>query len=166
MLDKNLFTKDYDATVAKIKRKVGNNEEIATYLSEIGILIRSRKDTQSILDKFRAEMNLRSKEFGLKAKGLSPEERASEQSSLSDLKHRIQNLEASLSHFQEKEEELLLHIPNIPSDSTPDGEGDSDNPVVRSWGDHLAVKKALTHDQIGENTGTLSGEDGAKLSGS
>jgi seryl-tRNA synthetase len=166
MLDKNLFVKDYDGTVAKIKRKVGKNEEISTYLGEIGSLIRNRKETQSILDKFRAEMNVRSKEFGIKSKSLSPEERSSEQSSLSELKHRIQNLEASLSHFQEKEEELLLHIPNVPSDSTPDGEGDSDNPIVRSWGDHLAVKKALTHDQIGENTGTLSGEDGAKLSGS
>ena len=166
MLDKNLFIKDYDSVVAKIKRKSGKNEEIFTYLCEIGSLIRTRKETQSLLDKFRGEMNIRSKEFGQKAKSLTKEEREVEQSSLVELKQKIQNLEASLLPLQEKEEELLLHIPNIPSDSTPDGEGDSDNPVVRSWGDHLAVKKTLTHDQIGENTGTLSGEDGAKLSGS
>lgn len=166
MLDKNLFVKDYDATVAKVKRKTGNNQEILVYLYEIGDLVRSRKEVQSLLDKFRSEMNIRSKEFGQKAKSLSPEDRKLEQESLASLKYKIQNLEASLIPIQEKEEELLLHIPNIPSDSTPDGDGDSDNPVIRSWGDHLAVKKPLSHDQIGEKTGTLSGEDGAKLSGS
>lgn len=166
MLDKNLFIKDYDSTVAKVKRKVGNNQEISVYLFEIGSLIRSRKEIQTLLEKLRSEMNVRSKEFGQKAKTLSSEEKAAEQESLASLKYKIQSLEASLLPLQEKEEELLLHIPNIPSDSTPDGDGDSDNPVVRSWGDHLAVKKTLTHDQIGDASKTLSGEDGAKLSGS
>lgn len=166
MLDKNLFIKDFDATAAKIKRKVGENEEISTYLAEIGSLIRVRRDTQTSLERLRAEMNLRSKEFGQKAKTLSPDEKSAEQASLSDLKLKIQNLEASLLPLQEKEEEILLHIPNIPSDTTPDGSSDLDNPVIRYWGKEWAVKKPLTHDQIGENTGGLSGEDGAKLSGS
>ncbi len=166
MLDKNLFIKDFDNTASKIKRKVGNNEEISTYLSEIGTLIKVRRDTQTALERLRAEMNIKSKDFGLRAKSLSSEERISEQSLLSDLKLKIQNLEASLLPLQEKEEELLLHIPNVPSDSTPDGSGDSDNPVIRTWGDEYAVKKPFTHDQIGEKMGLLSGEDGAKLSGS
>lgn len=166
MLDKNLFIKDFDATVAKVKRKVGDNEEIATYLYGLSQLIRNRRETQTSLEALRAEMNVKSKEFGIKAKILSPEERASEQANLANLKAIIQSLEASLSPLQEQEEEILLHIPNIPSDSTPDGAGDSDNPVVRSWGDEWAVKKSLTHDQIGEVTGELSGEAGAKLSGS
>ena len=166
MLDRNLFIKDFDATSENLKRKIGNNDEVATYLSELRSLIKIRRDTQSTLEKLRAEMNVRSKEFGLKVKTLSLEEKAKEQNDLVSLKTRIQNLEESLSPLQEKEEEILLHIPNIPSDSTPDGSGDSDNPVVRHWGEEWAVKKPLTHDQIGENTGGLSGEDGAKLSGS
>ena len=166
MLDRNLFIKDFDATVARLKRKIGDNDEIATYLSELRGLIKVRRDTQSTLERFRAEMNIKSKEFGLKAKSLSPEDRAAEQTKLAELKYKIQNLEDSLSPLQEKEEEILLHIPNIPSDSTPDGSADSDNPVVRHWGEEWAVKRPLTHDQIGENTGLLSSEDGAKLSGS
>ena len=166
MLDRNLFIKDFDATVAKLKRKIGDNDEVATYLSELRTLIKIRRDTQSTLEKFRAEMNVKSKEFGLKAKTLSPELRAEEQAKFAELKYRIQNLEESLSPLQEKEEEILLHIPNIPSDSTPDGSSDSDNTVVRYWSEEWAVKKLLTHDQIGETTGLISGEDGAKLSGS
>lgn len=166
MIDKNLFIKDFDATVAKVKRKVGNNQEISTYLHGLSQVIRNRRETQTSLESLRAEMNVKSKEFGLKAKSLSPEERTLEQSGLGNLKVRIQHLEASLSSLQEQEDEILLQIPNLPSDSTPDGTGDSDNPVVRSWGDHLAVKKPLTHDQLGEASGELSGEDGAKLSGS
>ena len=166
MLDRNLFIKDFDSTVFKIKRKVGSNEEIDLYLSDIGRLIKTRREIQAVLEKLRNEMNVRSKEFGIKVKTLSLEEKAKEQNELVNLKTRIQSLEASLLPLQEKEDELLLHIPNIPSDCTPDGSGDSDNPVIRSWGDDWAVKKPLTHDQIGENTGGLSGEDGAKLSGS
>jgi seryl-tRNA synthetase len=166
MLDRNLFIKDFDATAEKLKRKIGNNEEVATYLSELRDLIKIRRETQASLERFRAEMNVRSKEFGTKAKSLSPELRAEEQTKLAELKYKIQNLEESLSPLQEKEEEILLHIPNIPSDSTPHGNSDSDNPVIRYWGEEWAVKRPLTHDQIGEKTGLLSGEDGAKLSGS
>lgn len=166
MLDKNLFVKDFDATVARVKRKVGKSQEIAYHLYELSELIRERREIQTSLEALRAKMNIKSKEFGMKIKTLSPEEREEEQDNLASLKARIQSLEALLSPLQEKEEEILLHIPNIPSDSTPDGTGDSDNPVVRSWGDHLAVKKPLTHDQMGEATGVLSGEDGVKLSGS
>ena len=166
MLDKNLFVKDFDATVARVKRKVGDNEEIAAHLYGLSQLIINRRETQTSLEALRAEMNVNSKEFGMKVKTLSPEERAEQQSALANLKVRIQSLEASLSPLQEQEAEILLHIPNIPSDSTPDGTGDSDNPVIRSWGDENAVKKPLTHDQMGEATGVLSGEDGVKLSGS
>jgi len=166
MLDRNLFIKDFDATLFKLKRKIGDNDEVATYLSELRTLIKVRRDTQTTLESLRAEMNLRSKEFGIKAKSLSLEEKAKEQNDLVNLKTRIQNLEASLLPLQEKEEEILLHIPNIPSDTTPDGSSDSDNPVIRHWGEEWAVKKPLTHDQIGENTGGLSGESGTKLSGS
>lgn len=166
MLDKNLFIKDFDATVAKVKRKVGDNEEIATHLYGLSQLILNRRETQTSLEALRAEMNVNSKEFGMKVKTLSPEERAEQQSALANLKVRIQSLEASLSPLQEQEAEILLHIPNIPSDSTPDGAGDSDNPVIRSWGDENAINKPLTHDQMGETTGVLSGEDGVKLSGS
>lgn len=166
MLDRNLFIKDFDATAQKLKRKIGDNEEVATYLSELRNLIKIRRDTQATLERLRAEMNVKSKEFGLKVKTLSPELRAEEQTKLAELKYKIQNLEESFSPLQEKEDEILLHIPNIPSDSTPDGLSDSDNPVVRYWSEEWAVKKPLTHDQIGEATGLLSSEDGAKLSGS
>ena len=66
MLDKNLFVKDFDATVARVKRKVGKNEEIATYLYGLSQLIRNRREIQTSLEALRAEMNVKSKEFGKK----------------------------------------------------------------------------------------------------
>ena len=113
MLDRNLFIKDFDATSENLKRKIGNNDEVATYLSELRSLIKIRRDTQSTLEKLRAEMNVRSKEFGLKVKTLSLEEKAKEQNDLVSLKTRIQNLEESLSPLQEKEEEILLQVEEL-----------------------------------------------------
>ena len=65
--------------------------------------------------------------------------------------------------------ELLLWLPNLPSDDAPDGVGAEDNPVVRRWpetarqfGDHQRVP----HWDVGAELGILDLERGAKLSGS
>jgi len=65
--------------------------------------------------------------------------------------------------------EMLLLLPNLPSDEAPDGEDDDDNLVVRRWpgtarryGDHQRVP----HWDVGAALGILDLERGAKLSGS
>ena len=166
MIDKNLLVKDFDNTVAKIRRKTGHNAEMTLHLDNLSSMIRERRDIQVKVETLRSKMNLRSKEFGNKVKTMTQDERAENQYYLSKLKEDIRALEDLLSPLQEREDSEILYIPNIPSDSTPDGSCDSDNPVVRSWGDEFATKKPFTHDQIGESMGLLSGEDGAKLSGS
>ena len=65
--------------------------------------------------------------------------------------------------------ELLLWLPNLPSDEAPDGEGDDDNLVVRRWPDtarHYGDHQRVPHWDVGAALGILDLERGAKLSGS
>jgi seryl-tRNA synthetase len=64
--------------------------------------------------------------------------------------------------------DLLLDIPNIPSDDAPDGAGPDDNPVVKVVGDGRtwAGHQRVPHWEIGEQLGFLELERATRLSGS
>jgi seryl-tRNA synthetase len=63
----------------------------------------------------------------------------------------------------------LLYLPNLPSPDAPDGAGEDDNVVARSWPDvtpGYAASQRMPHWEIGAELGLLDMERGAKLSGS
>jgi seryl-tRNA synthetase len=63
--------------------------------------------------------------------------------------------------------ELLVSSPNLLDDSVPDGAGDPDNVVVRSWGTPRRFDfRPKPHWELGETLGVLDFERAAKLSGS
>jgi len=79
-----------------------------------------------------------------------------------ELAERVAAIEAQL-------RELLLLIPNIPSDEAPDGAGEADNPVVRIVGHDPAVygeHQRMPHWEIGAALGVLDNERAVKISGS
>jgi len=62
--------------------------------------------------------------------------------------------------------ELLLRLPNIPDARVPIGKDDSENPVVRTWGE--PQKFSFTpkpHWELGESLNIIDFERGVKLSG-
>jgi len=63
--------------------------------------------------------------------------------------------------------DLLLQIPNVPSDLSPDGASDADNPVVRRVGDPDAFgdHQRVPHWEIGTALGILDNERAVKISG-
>ncbi|MEE9498403.1 MAG: serine--tRNA ligase [Nitrospinaceae bacterium] len=61
----------------------------------------------------------------------------------------------------------LLNIPNIPSDSTPEGTDESQNREVRKWGEKPAIDfTPKNHLELGESLGLLDLKRAAKISGS
>ena len=62
---------------------------------------------------------------------------------------------------------LLLTLPNVMADDVPDGEDESDNQEIRTWGEHPKFDfKPKEHHEIGEALGMLDFEQAAKISGS
>lgn len=76
---------------------------------------------------------------------------------LSDLEPQEKNLKAQI-------DELLLTLPNLPSDSTPIGNDEAENVEVRRWGDeYKPVADVLPHWEIGEKLGILNTERATKV---
>ena len=62
---------------------------------------------------------------------------------------------------------MLLGLPNLPDADVPDGRGEEDNVVVRTWGEAPTFDFApLPHWDLGERLGIIDFRRGAKLSGS
>ena len=92
------------------------------------------------------------------------EEAASEGRKLRDA---IRGLEEEVRQLDERLEELLLQVPNIPHPSVPVGRDESDNVVVRSWGEPKKFDFApAPHWKLGESLGIIDFDRGVKLSGS
>lgn len=93
----------------------------------------------------------------------TPEQRAR----LDALKQRIQAEEADLAELETRVATLLLEVPNVPHESVPIGRDESENVVVRTWGEAPQFNfTPLPHYEIGERLGIFDFDRAVKLSGS
>ncbi len=83
------------------------------------------------------------------------------------LRDELKSQEETLRQLDSQLNDLLLRVPNIPDPSVPVGQDESDNVVLRHWGEvpTFAFKPA-PHWELGERLGIIDFERGAKLSGS
>jgi len=83
------------------------------------------------------------------------------------LRAEIQAKEEEVRQLDERLNELLLRVPNIPRPDVPEGKDDSDNVVVRTWGEPKTFAfTPAPHWQLGEDLGIIDFERGVKISGS
>ncbi|MCZ2200651.1 serine--tRNA ligase [Cylindrospermopsis raciborskii] len=134
------------------------------------ILDLSQKQRELELE--RNELQARSNEIGKlvgqKVKtGISPqsEEILSLKEEGNLIKTKLTDLEPREKELKGQIEQLLLALPNLPSDSTPIGESEDDNPEIRRWGDEYKPQNAdiLPHWEIGEKLGILNFERAVKI---
>ena len=79
---------------------------------------------------------------------------------------RIKALDEKVRAVEEELNDLLLRLPNIPHPSVPLGKDESDNSVVRSWGEVRKFDfKPRPHWELGEALAIIDFERGVKLSG-
>jgi seryl-tRNA synthetase len=127
---------------------------------------------QRELEVKRSQLQARSNEIGKlvgqKVKsGTNPQD-----PEIQALREEGNSIKATLSELepQEKElivkiQELVLALPNLPSDSTPIGKNEEDNVEVRQWGDEYIPqnRNILPHWEIGEKLGILNVERAVKV---
>ncbi|NET00046.1 MAG: serine--tRNA ligase [Sphaerospermopsis sp. SIO1G1] len=129
-------------------------------------------EKQRELEAKRSQLQARSNEIG-KLVGQKIKSGVNPQSDeISALKEEGNNLKTTLSDLEPQEKELkaqiqdlLLALPNLPSDTTPIGLNEDDNPEVRRWGDEYKPENSniLPHWEIGEKLGILNFERAVKI---
>ncbi|OCC16291.1 Seryl-tRNA synthetase [Dissulfuribacter thermophilus] len=116
-------------------------------------------------EELRSQRNSISTQIGkLKKEGKSADEYLEK---MQEINSELKDNEKALGSLKEKIQALVLSIPNIPHDSVPIGQDDSENVVVKRWGD--IVEKpfdALPHWDLGTKLGILDFERAAKITGS
>lgn len=169
MIDARLLRTDLAALTASLSRR-GSSELIAQ-VEQAAALDAQARALAVERDELRATINELSREVGL-ARRAGDAESAARADELMERSRERGAAEAELAarHDVVAEElrQLLLTIPNVPSELAPDGAGDDDNPVVRgpigmpaSFADHQRVP----HWEIGQQLGVLDNERAIKISG-
>jgi seryl-tRNA synthetase len=84
-----------------------------------------------------------------------------------ELGEDIKGADMELASLEEKMSEITLTMPNIPHESVPVGKDETGNKEVRKWGEtKLGSKDVLPHYEVGQLTGLIDFERGAKVAGS
>lgn len=162
MIDKKIILENYDSFLEKIKTKSSDDVFLQKIESLYKILL-VKKQLLTELENLKASFNKETSNFFKNSKNMGEEEKELKKLQLSSTKNSIRDKEITLNDFLQREESLILEIPNIPSNTTPVGNSDVDNPVVRTYLKDRCHIKNMTHDQVGGSF--LSQEDGVRLSG-
>ncbi len=149
-----------------VKERLEKRGEIyVSYVERVLALDEKRRSILRELEALRSQRNAKSKTIGaLKKEGRDTLELEKE---VKHLKESIEKFEKDLSEVEEELRNNLLVIPNLPHQSVPIGQDETQNKEVRKWGKPRQFSFPVRpHWEIGEALGILDFERGAKLSGS
>ncbi|QBG48488.1 serine--tRNA ligase [Verrucomicrobia bacterium S94] len=160
MLDIRFIRENADAVKTAMK-----NRKADVDIDAVLALDARRREIVGEVEALKAERNKISKSIGLMIKeGKDPEAVKTQVREMGD---KISAFDEELRDVEAKLREGLLYIPNMPSDTTPIGESEEDNPVIRTWGEKKELGfEPKPHWDLGAELGLFDLERGAKLSGS
>ena len=157
MLDLKLI-RDQPEAVERALAQKGGGELVKQVLTVDADRRRRVKETEDL----KALRNKASEAIGqAKRKG---EDASAEMAKMRDVADRIKTLDADLKTIDDRLEELLAQIPNLPHPSVPAGKSDEENIEVRRWGTPRTFAFApKPHEEVGEALGLLDPARGVKL---
>ncbi len=121
------------------------------------------------LETLQAERNTASKEIGTLMREASDKDAAAAsvdaiKAKVRDINVQIEGLEQDKLSAEQAFNELMLALPNIPSDGTPVGKDEDDNVEIRRWGTPRDFDfEAQAHWDIGPSLGIIDFERAVKL---
>ena len=160
MLDPQLIRNKLDTIVEESLRR-----GVSIDKNKIKKIEDNRKKIQVETEKLQSERNNISKKIGeLKSKGEQTENLLQK---VTIIKKQLEENEEKLNSVQKELNELLIAIPNIPHKSVPNGNSDTDNKLIREWGEKPKFDfKIKDHVDLGESLNQIDFDSAVKVSGS
>src|SRR5260370_11100298 len=156
MLNPELLRRDADRTRAVLARR--DDDAVKAFDAAIVADEEWRRLTAEV-EGLRAERRQRASA----RRGRPSDEEVAEERRLGE---RLAALEAELKAKEEERQAALAWVPNLPDPSVPAGKDDSENEILRLWGEPRSFDFApLPHDELAKRLGILDMESGAVLAG-
>ncbi len=157
MLDPHVLRNNTETVAAALRRR-GYELDIEGFAE----LEAQRRAMQTEVERLRNERNVRSKKIGqAKARGEDIDSLVSAVGALGD---QLKGAESALENVQSGLQELYYEIPNLPHDSVPDGNDESDNVEIRSWGNIPEPEfEPLDHVDLGDRLQGVNFDLAAKI---
>lgn len=161
MLDLRYVIEHLDEVRAGLARRGFSDTET---LDRLEALAQRRREAIVAVETKRAEQKRQSQEMA-KADKKSPEF-AQKRDALRELGAEVKTLDATRTEVEGELSELMLHLPNLPADDTPDGLDESANVVLREWGERPSYEfTPKDHVDLGVGLDILDFERATKVSG-
>jgi len=126
-----------------------------------------RKKLQLEFDTTQSMVNKASKEIGLLIAKKEPEKAELKKQEISTLKNLLQPVSDQLADVEKKLHDVLILLPNLPSDKVPPGRSPEDNEVVREGGiKPVLAANSVPHWDLIKRYDIVDFETGAKITGS
>jgi len=132
-------------------------------IDDILVLDAKRRDLLQEVEALKAQRNAASKEI---SRLKDPAEREARIAEMRAVGERIALLDAEVRSVDERLNQLLLEVPNLPHPDVPVGKDETENVVVRTVGEPRRFDFApLPHWELGPSLGIIDFERGVKISG-
>ena len=152
-----------------IEEKLNNRNSTAEYGETLQTILKLDQQ-QRELEVTRTQLNARSNEIGKLVGQKSRQEGSSEEVAAlkiegQEIKNQVGELDPQEKELKTQLRNLLLQLPNLPSDSTPIGKDERENVEIRRWGDEYLPTNVniLPHWEIGEKLGILDTKKAVKV---
>lgn len=152
-----------EEVIKKLAKKHFDGKDVIEKVINIDKL---RKQTQTSLDAALAEANALSKQIGTLMKEGKKDEAETAKSRVAELKAENKTLEDTLRQAEQNIQNILVTIPNLPSDEVPEGKHAEDNVVERTGGSIPELgADAVPHWDLAKKYDLIDFELGVKITG-
>ena len=160
MLDIKLIRENLDWAKDKLGRRGVKPEE----LDELVKIDADRREELNRSEQLKAERNKVSKEIAEIKR--NKEDASAAVQKMREVGQEIKELDEKVAELTEKQNYILLRLPNFPDDSDPIGPDESYNEEVRKWHEPTKLDfKPKAHWELGTDLDILDWDRGAKVSG-
>ncbi len=159
MLDRRYLKENWEEVVAKLRTR--------GELPNLDVFLEVEKDRTELLQEteaLRQRRNQVSAQVGrLKQKGEDARRLIAD---MQEVGKQIKCLDEKLRGIEERTQQYLLALPNLPHPSVPQGKDENDNPEIKCWGEPPKFSfTPKSHVELGEQLDILDFKRAAKISG-
>jgi seryl-tRNA synthetase len=161
MLDAKMIRADPE----KVRRALISRGEDTAQLDRFLALDDDRRKLLTKTESLKAERNRASEDIARMKRASA--DASAEIERMRGVGEQIRELDAQVSKVESQVEDILLRMPNVPSDTTPVGKDASDNRIVRTWGHPREFDfEPAPHWDIATTLDIIDFERASKISGS